>query len=66
MLPPLGKLVPPDPPAKWQAIQSALESDEKTRRMHELMSANAWPFIICSALVLLATVVLAVATLLMR
>ena len=59
MIPPLGKLFPADPPAKWPAFAAALEDDEKTRQMRELIKANAWPVVICAAPLLLLTMVAA-------
>jgi hypothetical protein len=66
MLPPLGKLVLPDPPEKWKAIEAALDSDEKTRRMRELIQVNARGPIMCLALFAFAAVVLAVLALVLR
>jgi hypothetical protein len=66
VIPPLGKLLPSDPPAKWKAFASALEDDDKTRRMRELIKANAWQAVVCLMLVLLIVVVLLIAALVMR
>jgi hypothetical protein len=34
---PLGRLLPPDPPQKWNAISEALSDDDKTRRLSKLL-----------------------------
>ena len=46
--------MPPDPPEKWRAVQSALESGAKTRRLCAILLVNSLTF----GLMLAAVIVL--------
>jgi len=45
--------LPPDPPEKWQVIQSALETTGKTLRLCLILLAGALPFVCVLAAVIL-------------
>lgn len=66
MLPIIGRIFPSDPPEKWKAIQAALENDDKTRRMLELIRTNSRLVITCLTLVLLTAIVMYLLTLFVR
>jgi hypothetical protein len=48
--------MPPDPPEKWQAVQSALETGAKTRRLCAILLVNslAFGFILAAVIVVVA------------
>jgi|HubBroStandDraft_6_1064221.scaffolds.fasta_scaffold143323_3 hypothetical protein len=45
--------LPPDPPEKWQVIQSALETTGKTLRLCLILLVGALPFVCVLAAVIL-------------
>lgn len=49
--------MPPDPPEKWRTVRSALETQDKTRRLCLILLVSSIPF----GLVLAAVIVLAAA-----
>ena len=53
----LNRIVPPEPPEKWEAIRAAIEDDDKTRRLCRIMLTNNIPVVLAAIAVLVLIVI---------
>jgi hypothetical protein len=53
VIPPFGKMFPPDPPEKWRAFESAAQDADRTKRMIKLVIINYVPLILAIVAIVL-------------